>query len=481
MELVFIIEAPELSQSQSTSIFLEGRFWTLSGTYDWKQPEELPQYSCVSYSWGSEQEQNPLNGAVSMSSRTLPALAAAIRAGKTNAFWTDVFCVPASGPRRQATLESMGYIYGHSTEVVVFLAPTSFQAVQEASQNKIMSYEGLLALEQEPWISSVWTYQEVVNGENVCFVSEGQSSSSTVDGHDFFNLLGRSLTEWRKSNNFSEFEGRIRLPHLDAFEDLIGDWMAAGFGQRSALLVMSAMDRRVAKDPKNRFYAMIGAITQEPVEHFAEIAVHDDPCENFMAICEAENDYSFIYSAAERCTENLKRWRPVSGMLHSIVPWHSWGEAQRASYNMEGDLLLEDVISLVPASSMSHQAGQFIVRWLQDPGLKQTDDSIAKAFYSVIHQVGFSGSSDYVITKDGIFFPQRSLIQTSVASDAGAQAHPSMQIDSVTVLASTEIRYAFGSPALAVVPSIEGTLFIPGLFAGPVWENRHQATTVCLA
>lgn len=478
MELVLIIEAAE--PARSTSIFLEGRSWTLSEPYGWKQPQELPEYTCVSYSWGSEQEQNPLDGAVSMSSRTLPALAAAIRAGKTNAFWTDVFCVPASGPRRQATLQSMGYIYGHATEVVVFLAPTSFQAVQEASQNKMISHEGLLALEREPWISSVWTYQEVVNCNDVCFASERQTSSSTIDGHDLFNLLGNSLTQWRKTNNVSQFEARIRMPHLDAFEDLIGDWMLAGFGQRSALLVMSAMDRRVSKDPKNRFYAMIGAVTQEPVEHFTDIAVHDDPCENFMTICEAENDYSFIYSAAERRRENRKHWRPVSGMLHSIVPWHCWGEAQRAYYNMEGDLVLEDVLSLVPSSSMSHQASQFIWEWLQDPGQKQPDGSIAEAFYSVISQAGFSGSSHYVTTKDGIFFPQISLIQTPVASDTGAPVPSSVQTD-ITILASTQIRYAFGSPALAIVPSIEGTLCIPGLLAGPVWENHHQATTVCLA
>jgi hypothetical protein len=83
----------------------------------------------------------------------------------------------------------------------------------------------------------------------------------------------------------------------------------------------------VSKDPKNRFYAMIGAITQEPVEHFTNIAVHDDPCENFMTICEAENDYSFIYSAAERRRE-IGSIGGLSGMLHSIVPWHCKGAAR---------------------------------------------------------------------------------------------------------------------------------------------------------
>jgi hypothetical protein len=109
---------------------------------------------------------------------------------------------------------------------------------------------------------------------------------------------------------------------------------------------------------------------------------------------------------------------------------------------------------------MSHQASQFISEWLQDLGQKQPDGSIAKAFYSVISQAGFSGSSHYVTTKDGIFFPQKSLIQTPVASDTGAPAPPSVQTDNDNLGINPD-SICFWLSCIGCCASIEGHYAFP--------------------
>ena len=52
-----------------------------------------------------------------------------------------------------------------------------------------------------------------------------------------------------------------KFPRLNASEDLIADGLTAVYQERSALQVMDNMDRRLIREPKSRFYSMIGAIT----------------------------------------------------------------------------------------------------------------------------------------------------------------------------------------------------------------------------
>lgn len=112
--------------------------------------------------------------------------------------------------------------------------------------------------------------------------------------------------------------------------------MVAGYEERSALQVMSNMDKRTSSRPDDHFYAMMGAISTALTDFSGTI----EPCEAFMALCESKGDYSFIYSAAKRDPAFMRRWRPVAGDLPSILPWHSWGAGQPG--HKEGSALYLD-------------------------------------------------------------------------------------------------------------------------------------------
>ena len=453
MELRLLIDASE--RPGTKSITLEGRSWCVSDPFHLTKPEEIPRYSCISYSWGSAREPNPLGETTEMSSRTIPTLAAAMRAQKSNAFWTDVFCVPAEGPERQATLMNMGYIYGHCAETIIVLLHASFRAVEHASRNQILSDESLRDLERDPWISSVWTYQEAVNCQDGYFVSEKEGSEPVVLSQ-FVNSLGHSLQQWRKREGAGYLDYRATFPRLDAFEDLIGDLMLGDYGQRSAYLVMSSMDRRLAQDPKNRFYAMIGVMTQD-----VQNVRHADLPEEFMALCDAKNDYSYIFSSEERDADPSKRWRPAPGMLRTIFPWHSWGMAQRAHHDAAG-IWLEDMLSLTPSSTMGDKGMKVILRWMRAMGVQaRHDDTVGEILFSIISKAGFSGSESYLTTTEGLFFPQ----------------HPLADTDNVNILVSTQVRFVFGAPALAAVTAGgENASYVPGLFVG----NVHDADAIAV-
>lgn len=55
-------------------------------------------------------------------------------------------------------------------------------------------------------------------------------------------------------------------PHLDALEDLGGDYMIYNAFQRPAVQVRFMLDRRVAHEERNKYYAMIGALTSKRTE-----------------------------------------------------------------------------------------------------------------------------------------------------------------------------------------------------------------------
>ena len=202
-------------------------------------------------------------------------------------------------------------------------------------------------LEKEEWVSRAWTYQEAVNSKSLYITCE-DSHGAIVDGSHFLNCLGYTLS--RLCGNSPVSDKRQRYPRLDAFEDLIVDYLVAGYQARSALQVMSNMDRRTQRRPEDHFYAMIGAISTARANSVSSL----DPHEAFMALCERKCDYSFIYSAAKRDSTPPKRWRPVAGDLPAILPWHCWGEGSPA-YEESGSLYLDLMLQV---SEVSDRGGR---------------------------------------------------------------------------------------------------------------------------
>ena len=272
-----------------------------------------------------------------------------------------------------------------------------------------------------------------------------ESSGATVDDSHFLNCLGYTLSRLDGSGLLSD--KRQRYPRLHAFEDLIADYMIAGYQERSALQVMSNMDRRTQRHREDHFYAMIGAISTAR----ASSCLTPGPCEAFMSLCERKGDYSFIYSAAKRNSTPSKRWRPVSGDLPSILPWHCWGQGQPA-HKDSGSFYLDRMLPLENLP-IDEDGKKFVEDWLTSSKTRTfgSAESLQESAYVALRIMGFKGSPESVATKDGFFFPFE-----RISTDG-----------QITILVATEVRWNLGGPGIArCYGNME--VYTPGWFFGRV-------------
>lgn len=400
-----------------------------------------------------------------MSDRTVPALAAAMRASKLSAFWIDAFCIPTLQPMRGATLESMGFIYSLAAEVIVSLSEHTFPVLEELSRSDKLSNQNLFKLEQDAWAKSVWTYQEVVNSQMLYFVSSHRASEIVIDGSHVLNSIGYSLKQYQDAHQLSELDICRDFPVLDILLDLIADWMMAGYTERSALQVISNLDRRYSSAPENYFYSAIGSVTQQPSERYsATVAALAD---TFMNICEQKNDYSFIYSSAARDQRIGKAWRPERGPLRSVLPWHSYGGAQRGHTDSEG-LWLDDMVLLEPSACVASPAKQDILDWLRAARVSLphsvdiAEDIIAEYLFPCLRTMGFTGTSQYISTEHGLFYLQNSLHSK----------------DDTELLVATNIGWRFGNPGLAKRVTEGKAVYTPGVFVGNIGTEKPCSVLV---
>ncbi|RYO97843.1 hypothetical protein DL764_007240 [Monosporascus ibericus] len=307
-------------------------------------------------------------------------------------------------------------------------------------------------LEMEEWVSRAWTYQEAVNSRNL-FITCEDPDGAIVHGSHFLNCLGYTLSRLDGSAFWSG--KRQRYPRLDAFESLIAEYVMSGYQERSALEVMSNMDRRTQRRREDHFYAMIGAISTAR----ASSCETSDPCEAFMLVCERKGDYSFIYSAAKRDSTQFRRWRPVSGDLPSILPWHCWGDGQPA--HTESEFLYLDQMMLLEKLSMDREAEKLVGKWLdliKIRGVGSTK-SLQELVHDALQYMGFKGSPDCISTTHGLFFPCE-----RISAD-----------EEITILVATRVGWTFGAPGIARCYK-NAELYTPGVFIGRV--DNAVATSV---
>ena len=175
MELCLIVSLQNSSslptRADLPSINLEGREWCLTDPLDVSNKTVIPKYACVSYLWGDVRCEHAFDSNKQMSDQTLPVLAAVIRnSPDTSAFWIDTLCVPAEQPQRSATLRSMGFIYNLAADVFVALSKPTFTVIEQwrtiQAETSLSNIERQLrVLEEDRWVSSVWTYQEIMNSK----------------------------------------------------------------------------------------------------------------------------------------------------------------------------------------------------------------------------------------------------------------------------------------------------------------------------
>ncbi|KAI0050548.1 hypothetical protein FA95DRAFT_1536012 [Auriscalpium vulgare] len=417
----------------------------------------VPDYTCVSYVWGPESErlQNAIHPSVLMSTHTLPALRAATRAVGGGGFWMDAFSVPLKHPAKRATLESMGFIYSKARRVVVVLAAASMAAFAEMatwhSGTPGLPPRALLdVLNADMWVRSVWTYQEVVNSRQLFFTSD-EGDPKMVDGSSFLNGFGYFMEIYKKRHSLTSFDIREGWPYLDAFDDLIADYMTASYGERSAYQILASMQRRVWNEDANYFYSMIGAITTEPSRRTSH-PTNETLAEAFMIACEEKGDYSFVFTANERDPRPGEGWRPMREVLKSVLPWHTYGDGQLGVRDSRGVITLKGMALLDRAATSVSDAGRdVLVRIFQVSDVDTTIDAVhtAARLALALKQIGFTGSDTPIVSSAGLFFPQNPL-----------------PLDNATVWVSTSLVWSFGAPGLAVVKDGGTKVYVPGVFVG---------------
>ena len=442
-----------LVPANSSDLELQGRCWKLTGLTPIPEAKETPEYTCISYVWGEKTVVNPLDKqGEPISSRTIPVLDATIRSCQPAAIWIDAMCVPfAPSPARNPCLCSMGAIYSKASQVVVVL-PETYSNLLEQIHKGHVDEKALLDLEKDEWVTRVWTYQELVNSRSVCFIVE-KGSDVSVSGDQFLNFVGQAINEYKKAKGYDSFKLRYCHPRLDSLESLILGWMTANYLEKSAYQVMSDMELREAKFPKDRFYAMIGTITTTPAD--SQSAQSVNPAEYFMQVCEAKGDYSFIYSTAPRSEIPGRCWRPIPDPrepLHPILSWSSYGERQ-SGCTYPTHLQLNNMCRLT-IGSISPSARQFIKEWLQSDNTVSLSDTIQISIFCRLKDAGFSGCEKPLELKSGYFFPRSTITD----------------LEKVFVVVATEVRWVHGAPGLLVRD--DGTDIYHycgvGVFVGPV-------------
>ena len=455
MELRLLVEARH-DQSTSLSITLEGRQWRLTPPLDTTDQSSIPKFICISYLWGQGRSPNSFDRERLMSDQTLPALAAVTRNSSASAFWIDAFCIPAKQPQRSATLESMGFIYNLAFAVFVALSGPAFAILNRMNRSDQVSGEQLLTLEQDEWVSSVWTYQEIINSKMLHFVSS-QPGVAVIDGSMFLNRLGYSLTLLGKEMGISTFDICRRFPRLDALQEVLADFRMANYCEVSALQALSNLDRRFTGKPKNYFYSLLGVVSKTPIWR-GESSTMAELSERFMSSCEQKNDYSFIYSSSPRDECAGRRWRPQPGVIHAVLAWH-YGQqgAQKGHQTTEG-FWLDAMMQFGSPEHLSKTAKENIIKSLflsSEPA--SSDAAIAEEVFQRLQQIGFTGSNTYLTSNEGIFFPQSPLENEA----------------RTTVMVATCVNWVFGAPGIARMTRLdEPDIFTAGVFVGTWNKDR---------
>lgn len=460
-------------QESEYSIHIGGRRWYLVDANI--LPEDARHYACVSYAFGQESLTNIIYPANTMSARTLPVLETvqAIIGQNDMGLWIDSFCLSRHGNLLDwdKNLEEMGKIYAQAKRVIVVLSSGSRQFLRlVGAKKKVLLGEAIPALDalnQDPWVTRAWTYQEIVNVSQIAdllFVAEGEPDTA-VNGREFFDTLGYIKQAYQQmvveeaghSLTMSpELTVRLRFMNVDALEDVLVDALTATYMERSALQVMSNVEGRQVGRDEDYFTAMVGAITTSSAEGESLRKVWDNitdeepmlnyilqpiktafAAERFMQICEQKGDFSFIFTVNNRSKRRGQGWRPVPQALKVICAWPSIGKSQPGDFT-NGRLRLSGLWHM-NNEAMDEDASRFIDMWitLRNP-TKGKEGTQVGTVLECLREIGFMGfrsPQDTISLQLGYFVPQEPC--SVITGDR-------------TVFVSSTIVWVFGAPGILV-------------------------------
>ncbi|KAL8369889.1 hypothetical protein RB595_000305 [Gaeumannomyces hyphopodioides] len=245
-------------------------------------------------------------------------------------------------------------------------------------------------------------------------------------------------------------ERRGARPRLNAFDDVIGEYLLAEYGSRSALQVMGIMDRREQLRPEDHFYAMVGAVSRLP----ASSAGAADACETFMRLCERKGDYSFVYSAAPRCAEPARRWRPQVGDLPAVLRLPCYGSGQPGCVREDGRLVLSQVVVEEPGP-LGGEARGSVSAWLERLRVRDVGHAadLPGSVLTALRRYGFQGVDVALESRGGLFFATHTVERAQL------------------LLVSASLQWVFGAPGLVLSSDGTSTLYTAGVFVGLVNED----------
>ncbi len=425
---------------------------------EYAQVSDAPAFTCLSYAWGKGKVENPLSVEQQMSTRTIQAIETAISvlqskenwarnisfshdgdslneaAGQaaavnaSQAFWVDALCVPSDDPARTVCLQSMGEIFSSAYQVLVVLREQCSDAIQNVSQTEKLTSSDLSILEEEDWVSRVWTYQEAVNSSRLYFGVEG-NEDAIVSGNEFLNMIMTAIDVYKAANNLDKLAWEKQSPKLRSLERLLADYMMADFATRSAYQVMSVMENRCSERVDDHFYAMVGSITTTTEQFEGDEKL--EPSEFFMRSCERKGDFSFLYSGAPRSDILGSRWRPLEGRFRALLPYLITLGATEAGRKELTHLELDSMYRLEPGAIKSD--GLKAARWfVEDKSEISSPDNVAKQILKRLRILGFSGCGEYLELENGFFF---------------SQSEP-LKSDNIFAAVSHNIHWVTGGPGL---------------------------------
>lgn len=443
-----LVPATDITPPDASFVELSNNRWVLA---EFASISDAPPYTCISYSWGKGRTENMLEDGQLMSDRTIPVIEAMVKASQSpeqwanalneanslpealeasQAIWIDALCVPSRDPARAACLRSMGAIYSSATQVVAVLPESCSELLHQISDTRHMNAEGLFLLNADDWITRAWTYQEIANSKNTFFIAQGDGSV-LIPEIDFLNVILTDTTDYAETKNIDKSELALQFPRLESLQEMFAEHHLAAFQPQSVYQVISAMHKRDSERENDRIYAMIGVVTDLPSYRPDDVSLH--PAEYFMQLCEAKDDYSFIYSAAPRSEVPGRGWRPLAGQIPPVLSGLLASGSGQRGYLKATHLQMDNMCRMKPGT-LNSDGTKAISYFLESCNidLSSPSDIIAGAILKQLRQKGFSGCGEYLVLENGYFFPQSSLNRS----------------DDIFVVTSHDVLWLSGGPGL---------------------------------
>ncbi|KAH7393034.1 hypothetical protein BKA66DRAFT_602425 [Pyrenochaeta sp. MPI-SDFR-AT-0127] len=471
LRLRLVVPAPVTADRPALNdrtIKLNGKEWYLTEAF--RTPanvDTFPNFTAISYRWYDGRLPNPFFDGFLMSNLTLPSLESAMRNAPQGqeAFWIDCFSIPAEKPLKGIILDLLSNIFDAAHEVIVPLGLNDAKTLPLLAGTTALSatpstdlVNALKDLNQEEWVKSIWTYKEVLSAKNYIFTDRNAKAASgakeaQIKDLQFFKKVGEALDVYKGQTKLTSWDIRKNLTQVDALEDLgLARQLKAPY-EGSVFEALANLDRRFVESDKNFFWGFYGVLTLEMIPASKPHDTLAELYERLFELCEKKKDYSFVYTSAERQTTKLKTFYPKAGALHSIITMPGDANYQSGSSSAKG-VTLDGMVTLKATAALGKRGKDYIQQWFKKdvPAIADdgTDKSIASKIIQILQMVDYSGSKEYIVTDDGIFFPQ---------TPAGANP---------TILVTSQLGWSFGSPGFA---KTSAGAYIPGAFVGHVAKD----------